>query len=173
MDLKEIIASIPDFPKKGIMFRDITPVLANPEAMEEVIDKMADFAKEIKADVIVAPEARGFFFGAPLALKTGLPFYPVRKPGKLPREVISESYTLEYGTDELQIHADALQPGQRVLIVDDLLATGGTVQAIEKMVERSNAVNAGCAFVIELDDLKGKDLLGGVPTLSLVHYEGE
>ncbi|UNT95780.1 adenine phosphoribosyltransferase [Allobaculum mucilyticum] len=173
MDLKESIASIPGFPKEGIIFRDITPILADPEALEYTGKEIAKFAKEVGADVIVAPEARGFMFGIPAALEARLPFVPVRKPGKLPRKTIEETYTLEYGTDRLQMHADDLKKGSRVLIVDDLLATGGTVEAIARMVERQGAVVAGFAFVVELDDLLGRKKLGDRPVLSLVHYEGE
>jgi adenine phosphoribosyltransferase len=173
MELKDYIESIPGFPKEGIIFRDITPVLANPEAMKYVSSAFADFAKEVGANVIVAPEARGFFFGIPAAVQADLPFYPVRKPGKLPRKTISQTYSLEYGTDELQMHADSIKEGDRVLIIDDLLATGGTVDAIVKLVESQKAKIAGIAFVIELDDLKGKDLFKDIPVLSLTHYEGE
>lgn len=173
MDLKSIIATIPGFPKEGILFRDITPVLANPEALSETAKEIAEFAKEVGATVILAPEARGFMFGIPAALNANLPFIPVRKPGKLPRAVIEESYALEYGIDHLQIHKDDLPAGSKVLIVDDLLATGGTVEAIAKMVRRCDSEVAGYAFVIELDDLHGRDKLKDAPVLSLVHYEGE
>lgn len=173
MDLKERIASIPGYPKEGIIFRDVTPILSDPAAMKEVTEKMAEFAKESNADLIVGPEARGFLFGVPAALEANLGFAPVRKHGKLPRETISETYSLEYGTDELQMHKDAIQPGQRVLIVDDLLATGGTVEAIAKMIKKLGGEVAGYAFVIELDDLHGKDRLQDAPVYTLVHYEGE
>lgn len=173
MDLKSIIATIPGFPKEGILFRDITPVLANPEALSETAKEIAKFAKKVGATVILAPEARGFMFGIPAALNANLPFIPVRKPGKLPRAVIEESYALEYGIDHLQIHKDDLRAGSKVLIVDDLLATGGTVEAIAKMVRRCDSEVAGYAFVIELDDLHGRDKLKDAPVLSLVHYEGE
>lgn len=163
-NLKDYVATIPDFPKKGIMFRDITPILAAPEALNETAERLADFAREVKADVIVAPEARGFFFGIPAAMKAGLPFVPVRKPGKLPREVIKQSYDLEYGQDTLEMHLDGIEPGQRVLIIDDLLATGGTMEAIEKMVKNLGGVPAGYGFIVELDDLHGRERL-----LSLIH----
>lgn len=173
-NLHDSIASIPGFPKEGIIFRDITPILENPEVFREVTKQIADFAKEIRADVIASPEARGFLFGVPAALEAGIPFAPIRKPGKLPRKTISETYELEYGTDTLQMHADALKPGQRVLIVDDLLATGGTVNAICRMVEKLGAEVAGYAFVIELDDLKGRESLKPqAPILALTHFEGE
>lgn len=174
MDLHEYIASIPGFPKEGIIFRDITPILEEPAVFQEVSKQIADFAREVKADLIIAPESRGFIFGVPAALEAGLPFAPVRKPGKLPRETISESFTLEYGTDTLEMHTDAVKPGQRVLVVDDLLATGGTVEAAKKMVERLGGEVAGYAFVIELDDLNGRSRLGSdIPVLSLTHFEGD
>ena len=173
MNLKDKIASIPDFPKKGIMFRDITPILSDPQAMNYATEQIADFAKKVNADLIVAPEARGFFFGTPAAMEANIGFAPVRKPGKLPRETISATYELEYGSDELQMHADAIHKGQRVLIVDDLLATGGTVEAIQKLVEQQGAKVVGFAFVIELDDLKGRDRFKDIPVFSLTHYKGE
>lgn len=173
MDLKTKIASIPGFPREGIIFRDITPILADPAALDQTAEAFARFAAEVGADVILAPEARGFFFGIPAAMKAGLPFIPVRKPGKLPRKTIEAGYALEYGTDRLQMHADDLPEGSKVLIVDDLLATGGTVEAISKMVRRVGSDVVGYAFVIELDDLHGKDRLGDAPVQSLVHYEGE
>lgn len=173
-DLKDYIASIPGFPKEGIIFRDITPIMLEPEVFRDVTKQIADFAKEVGADLVIGPESRGFLFGVPAALEADLPFAPVRKPGKLPRKTISESFTLEYGTDTLEMHEDAVKPGQKVLIVDDLLATGGTVEAAEKMVERLGGKVAGYAFVIELDDLHGRDrLTEGTPVLALTHYEGE
>lgn len=173
-DLKDYIASIPGFPKEGIIFRDITPIMLEPEVFRDVTKQIADFAKEVGANLVIGPESRGFLFGVPAALEADLPFAPVRKPGKLPRKTISESFTLEYGTDTLEMHEDAVKPGQKVLIVDDLLATGGTVEAAEKMVERLGGKVAGYAFVIELDDLHGRDrLTEGAPVLALTHYEGE
>lgn len=173
MDLKDYIASIPGFPKEGIIFRDVTPILESNEAMRYVTDEFNAFAKKVDADVILAPEARGFLFGVPVALESGLPFVPVRKPGKLPRETIEETYELEYGTDKLCIHADAIQPGQKVLIIDDLLATGGTTDAICRLVNRQQAQVVGLAFAIELDDLHGRDVFKDIPVLSLTHFEGE
>lgn len=173
MDLKEHIANIPDFPKKGIMFRDITPILMDPEALRYTAKELADYAKKVGATVIAAPEARGFMFGIPAALEADLPFIPVRKPGKLPREVIEESYQLEYGSDALQMHKDDLPKNSRVLIVDDLLATGGTSEAIARMVRKAGSEVAGYAFVVELDDLKGKERLNDAPLMTMVHYEGE
>lgn len=173
MDLKTIIESIPGYPKEGIIFRDITPVLANPEALAQTAQQIAEFAKEVGATHVLAPEARGFMFGIPAAIAAKLPFVPVRKPGKLPRAVIEETYELEYGVDHLQMHADALTKDSKVLIVDDLLATGGTVKAISNLVKRCDSQVVGYAFVVELDDLHGRDKLDDAPVLSLVHYEGE
>ena len=155
MDLKDYIESIPGFPKEGIVFRDVTPILQNANAMRYCVDQFNDFVKSIGADVVIGPEARGFLFGVPVALENNVGFVPVRKPGKLPRETVNETYDLEYGQDELCVHADAILPGQKVVIIDDLLATGGTVEAIIKMVERMQASVVGVAFVIDLDDLKG------------------
>ena len=173
MDLKTRIASIPGFPKEGIIFPDITPILADPEALAQTATEIGKFAKEVNADVIVAPEARGFMFGIPAAMDAKIPFIPVRKPGKLPRRTITETYTLEYGEDSLQMHAEDLKPGSRVLIVDDLLATGGTCEAIASMVRKEGSEVVGFAFVVELDDLKARAKFGDTPVLSLVHYEGE
>lgn len=173
MDLKTKIATIPDYPKEGILFRDITPILADPEALRQTAREIARYAKEVNADVIVAPEARGFMFGIPAALEANVPFIPVRKPGKLPRKVIEETYELECGTDRLQMHEDDLPKGSRVLIVDDLLATGGTVEAIARLVKRAGGDVAGYAFVVELDDLKGRDKLTDAPVMSMLHYQGE
>ena len=135
--------------------------------------QIADFAKEVGATHVLAPEARGFMFGIPAAIAAQLPFVPVRKPGKLPRAVIEETYELEYGVDHLQMHADALTKDSKVLIVDDLLATGGTVKAISNLVKRCDSQVVGYAFVVELDDLHGRNKLDDAPVLSLVHYEGE
>lgn len=173
MDLKTKIATIPGYPKEGILFRDITPILADPDALRQTARELADYAKAVNADVIVAPEARGFMFGIPAALEANLPFIPVRKPGKLPRKTIEETYELEYGTDKLQMHADDLPKGSRVLIVDDLLATGGTVEAIARLVKRAGSEVAGYGFVVELDDLKGRDKIKDAPVMSILHYEGE
>ena len=134
MDLKKYIADIPDFPEPGVIFRDVTPLLANKDAYQESIRLISEFAKDKKVDVIVGPEARGFLFGCPVALALHCGFVPVRKPGKLPREVISQSYDLEYGSNEIQMHSDSIQAGQNVLVVDDLLATGGTVEAAISLI---------------------------------------
>lgn len=170
MDLTKHIADIPDFPKKGVIFRDITPILQDPIVFNQTADLLASIAIETKADVIVGPETRGVIFGVACALKGDLPFVPVRKKGKLPREVISQSYDLEYGQDTLEMHVDAIEKGQRVLIVDDLLATGGTVEAVAKMIERLGGTVCGYAFVIELDDLQGASKLTNAPIYSLTHY---
>ena len=171
MNLKEYVASIPDFPKDGILFRDITPLMADGAAFAEACNQMIEFAKEVEADVIVGPESRGFIFGCPVAFELGVGFIPVRKPGKLPRETISYSYDLEYGSNELHMHYDGIKPNQRVLIIDDLLATGGTVEATIKLVEKLQGVVVGCAFLIELEDLKGRELLSDYNVLSLLSYE--
>ncbi len=170
MNLKDYIASIQDFPKEGILFRDITPLLNDPKAYKQTVDTLAEFAKNAGAEVILGPESRGFMFGCPVAIEIGAGFVPVRKPGKLPRATISEKYDLEYGSNELQIHEDAIKPGQKVVIVDDLLATGGTVAATIKMVERLGGEVVGCAFVIELADLNGKELLKDYNVFTLLQY---
>ncbi len=172
MDLKQYVASIPGFPKEGIIFRDCTPIIADPEAFQYAIDKMAEFAKKVGANVIMGPEARGFIFGCPVAYKLGLSFVPVRKPGKLPREQVCVDYDLEYGKNTLCIHTDSLKKGDKVLIIDDLLATGGTVGASIELAHKLGAEVVGAAFVIELVDLKGKDKFN-CPVLSLTSYEGE
>ena len=159
VDLKNYVRDIPDFPKPGILFRDITPLLLDRDALEAATDALAEPYKDEKIDVIAAAEARGFIFAAPLAMKLGAGFVPIRKPGKLPFQTHVHQYDLEYGNDELQIHTDAVQPGQRVLIVDDLLATGGTMQACCSLLERCNAEIAGCAFLIHLAELGGEEKL--------------
>ena len=173
INLKDYIRSIPDFPKPGIMFRDITPLLAAPEAFREVINRFADHFRQHEISAIISAEARGFIFAAPLALELNARFVPVRKPGKLPFDTHAFHYELEYGTDSLEMHTDALQENDRVLLVDDLLATGGTMEACVRMTERANATVAGCAFVIELDFLKARQRLASHEILSLIHYDGE
>ena len=170
MDLKNYVASIPDFPSKGILFRDVTPLLADSEAFAETIRIIADYAKKIGAEVVVGPESRGFIFGCPVAYGAGIGFVPVRKPGKLPRETVSFKYDLEYGSNELFIHADAIKKGQKVLIVDDLLATGGTAEAACKLVEKLGGEVAGLAFIIELEALKGREVLKDYDVLTLLKY---
>jgi len=171
MDLKESIRVIENFPKEGISFKDITTLISDGEALKESIDQFVMHLKDKKIDLIVGPEARGFIFGVPVAYALGIGFIPVRKPGKLPGEVISVSYGLEYGEDELQIHKDAIKPGQRVAIVDDLLATGGTVEGVAKLIEQAGGVVASLDFLIELTELNGKDKLKGYDVLSLVKYD--
>lgn len=173
MNLKDTILTIPDFPKKGIMFRDVTTLMENGEAFKEATDRLAAYAKELGATVIVGPEARGFMFGCPVATKLGIGFVPVRKPGKLPRAQLEEKYSLEYGTNILCIHADALKEGDKVFIVDDLLATGGTALAAAHLCEKSKATVVGLGFVIDLVDLKGKELLKDYTVKTLVEFEGE
>ena len=170
LDLKQYIRDIPDFPKKGILFRDITPLLANPQAFKEAIRCLAHQYAGAKIDAIVAAEARGFIFAAPLALELQAGFVPVRKPGKLPFDRHSHSYQLEYGSDTLEMHIDGLSKGQRVLVVDDLLATGGTVQACCQLVERTGAKIIGCAFAIELVALKGRAAIAPHEAFSLIQY---
>lgn len=170
MNFKEYIASVKDFPKEGVMFRDITPLMESGEAFHAACGEMIEFAKKVGADVIVGPESRGFIFGCPVAYALNVGFIPVRKPGKLPRETVSIKYDLEYGSNELHMHKDAIHPGQKVLIIDDLLATGGTVDATIKIVEDLGAEVVGCAFLIELSDLKGRDLLDGYNVLSLMSF---
>ena len=163
MNLKEYIASVPNYPKEGIIFRDISPLMANGKAYQYATQQIVDYARKIGADMIVGPESRGFIFGCPVAVQLGLGFVPVRKPGKLPRETISCKYELEYGSNEVHMHKDAIKPGQRVVIIDDLLATGGTAKATAKMIEQLGGVVAGFAFVIELygDDMDGRKALEG------------
>ncbi len=170
MDLKQYIAEIKDFPKEGILFRDITPLMANGEAYAYACKQITEFAKEVGAEVIVGPESRGFIFGCPVSTELGIGFVPVRKPGKLPRETVSLKYDLEYGSNELHMHKDGIMPGQRVLVVDDLLATGGTVDATCKMIEQMGGEVCGCAFLIELEDLKGRDLLKDYAVKVLLKY---
>lgn len=170
MDLKKYIEAIPDFPTKGILFRDITPLLADGTAYRESIELLSDFAEKVGTDVVCGPESRGFLFGCPAALMMGVGYVPVRKPGKLPRETISVSYDLEYGSNELFIHADAIKPGQRVIIIDDLLATGGTTMAVAQLVEQLGGVVTGCAFLIELEGLNGREVLKDYPVFSVLKY---
>lgn len=170
MDLKKYVALVEDYPKPGIKFRDITPLMGNGEAYKYATDKVVEFAKEHNIDLVVGPEARGFIFGCPVSYALGVGFAPVRKPGKLPREIVEYAYDLEYGSNVLCMHKDSLKPGQRVLIVDDLLATGGTIEATVKLIEELGGVVAGLAFLIELEDLKGKEKLKGYPILTLMKY---
>lgn len=170
VELKDYIASIKDYPTKGIIFRDITPAMLDGKAFRKICDEMVEFAKEVKAEVIVGPEARGFIFGCPVAYALEIGFAPVRKPNKLPRETIEVEYDLEYGSNTLTMHSDAIKKGQRVLIVDDLLATGGTVEATVKLVEKLGGIVVGGAFFIELEDLKGRDKLKNIPLYITLKY---
>ena len=172
MDIQELLAksirTVPDFPKLGIQFRDITPVLANPTLMEQIIESFAESVADSKPTAIAGPEARGFIFGPLLAARLGCPFIPIRKPGKLPSDTFSVAYELEYGTNTLEMHKDALNETDRVIIVDDLLATGGTIQAAITLIEGSGALTIGTCFVIELQGLNGRDKIEPVPIHSLI-----
>ncbi len=170
MELAEMIRSIPDFPVEGILFRDITTLIKDPDAFQEAVDSLLDSCVGKEIDVVVAIEARGLIFGAPMAYELGAGFVPVRKPDKLPAEKIAASYTLEYGTNVLEMHADAIEPGQRVLIVDDLLATGGSAKATAELVERLGGEVVGFVFLIELTDLRGIEKLKGYDVFSLIEY---
>ncbi len=167
----QLIRNIQDFPVEGVLFRDITPVLLNPEAMGEVLARMVDTARSLSPEIIAGIESRGFLFGVPIAQALGVGFVPIRKPGKLPYDRISETYSLEYGSNTIEMHTDAVAAGQRVLIVDDLLATGGTTRAACNLVERSGGVVAGVSFVIELNFLYGRKLLDGYSVHSLIQYD--
>ena len=170
MLIADYIRAVPDFPKPGILFRDISPLLASPDAFRAAIDALGERIAPFNADVIAGIESRGFIFGVPLAQKLGLPFVPVRKPGKLPRETVSVSYDLEYGSDSLEIHADAFGADQRVLVIDDLLATGGTASAACKLVEQAGGIVAGVGVVMELQGLEGRKALSPHACESLLTY---
>jgi len=171
LTLTDYIRSIPDFPKPGILFRDITPLLAVPAAFRQATDQLADHFRDAKIDAVAAAEARGFIFAGPVALELNAALIPIRKPGKLPHETLSYTYELEYGTDTLEIHADAIPPGVNVLLVDDLLATGGTIEACCKMVEKAGGNVVGCAFLIELADLGGARRIDQYKTVSLIKFD--
>ncbi|ADL51815.1 adenine phosphoribosyltransferase [Clostridium cellulovorans] len=171
MDLKSKIRIINDFPKPGISFKDITTLLQDGEAYKYAIDTMTETLKNEKVDLVVGPEARGFLFGVPVAYALSAGFVPVRKPGKLPCDTISMEYALEYGVDSLEIHKDAIKKGQRVAIVDDLLATGGTIEAVAKLVEELGGEVVSINFAIELKDLKGREKLQGYNIHSLIEYD--
>lgn len=170
-DLKSFIRDVPDFPKKGIIFKDITPLLKDGEAFSRVIKTIAQKYRNARVDAVLGVEARGFIFGGAVAHELGVGFLPVRKPGKLPYKTTSVTYELEYGTDTLQIHQDAVKKGDRIIIVDDLLATGGTVAACCKMVEGLGGEIVGISFVIELAFLKGREKLPGRDVVSLIRYD--
>ena len=169
----DYIKTIPDFPKPGILFRDVTSVLDNADGFQLSIDEMANLLKDVDYDVIAGVESRGFLFGAPIAYKDHKPFALIRKKGKLPRYTVEESYDLEYGSATIELHKDAIKPGDKVVIVDDLIATGGTVGAAAKLIERLGGEVVKMIFLIELTDLKGRENLKGYAVDSVVQYEGE
>ncbi|MCM3769885.1 adenine phosphoribosyltransferase [Priestia aryabhattai] len=170
MNFKDYITIVPDWPKPGITFKDISTLMDNGDAYRAATDEIVKYAKDKQVDIIVGPEARGFIVGCPVAYALGIGFAPVRKEGKLPREVIKVDYGLEYGKDVLTIHKDAIKPGQRVLITDDLLATGGTIEATIKLVEELGGIVVGAAFLIELSYLDGRDKLDGYDVFTLMTY---
>ncbi len=171
MELRDKIRVIEGFPKEGISFKDVTTLLEDGEALKYTIDLIANYLKDKKIDIVVGPEARGFLFGVPVAYALGAGFVPVRKPGKLPYDTMKVEYDLEYGSDILEIHKDAIKPGQRVAIVDDLLATGGTVGAVAKLVEEVGGEVVSINFVIELTELNGRSKLGNHDIMSVVKYD--
>ena len=172
-DLSAHIRDIPDFPKPGILFKDITPLLLDAGALRQAVQELAEWARPRDVDYVVAAEARGFILGAALAIELGAGFVPARKPGKLPAETISAEYILEYGVDALELHSDALADGARVLVHDDLLATGGTARALAELVQGTGADVVGCAFLVELAFLGGRERLGGFDVHALISYDGE
>lgn len=175
MPIKKLIRTIPDFPKPGIMFRDVTTLFQDPEGFRTVIEILRERYADQEIDAVVGVESRGFIVGAPLALALGCAFIPMRKPGKLPAATHSQTYELEYGTDELHIHVDAIKPGERVLIVDDLLATGGTARAAARLVRHCEGFIVEAAFIVDLPDLKGHEKLedDGVPVFAICEFEGD
>ena len=170
MDFKSLIRDVPDFPKKGIVFKDITPLLKNAKAFQEIIGHLADHYQNSKITSIVAMESRGFIFGAALAVEMGVGFIPVRKPGKLPWKTYQETYELEYGKDTLEIHQDAVSPGDRVLVLDDVLATGGTAAATIRLVEKAGGQVVEACFIIQLTFLNGQQKLKSTPLYSIIQY---
>ena len=171
--VEDYVRSIPDFPEKGIIFRDITSVIQSPEGLKLAIDGINESLKDVDYDVVVGPESRGFIFGVPVAYANGKGFIPVRKKGKLPCETISEDYSLEYGTATIEMHKDAIVPGQKVVIVDDLIATGGTTEAIIKLIERLGGEVVKIVFLIELEGLNGREKLTGYDVDSVIKYAGK
>ncbi|MFD1456692.1 adenine phosphoribosyltransferase [Levilactobacillus lanxiensis] len=169
-DFTKYIASVPDYPEKGIMFRDISPLMADGKAFHAATDKIVEYAKGKGVEMVVGPEARGFIVGCPVAYEMGIGFAPARKEGKLPRKTVKASYDLEYGQSALYMHEDAIKPGQKVLVTDDLLATGGTIEATIQLVEDLGGIVVGTAFLIELKDLHGRDKLKGYDIFSLMEY---
>lgn len=172
-ELEKYIRNIPDFPKPGIIFRDITTVTGTNEGFKLAIDSMEELAKDWDFEVFAGLESRGFMFGTPLAYNMKKAFVPIRKKGKLPAETISQEYSLEYGIAEIEIHTDAIKPGQKVVIIDDLIATGGSVEAAIKLVERLGGEVVGCVFLVELVDLKGREKIKDYEVKSVVQFEGE
>jgi adenine phosphoribosyltransferase len=170
LDLRERVRDVPDFPSKGIVFKDLMPLIADPEYFAETIRRLAEWARPREPDLVLGAEARGFIFGGALAYELGAGFIPARKPGKLPRETVEATYDLEYGTDSLQLHRDAVSPGTRVLILDDVLATGGTAKAKVELVESLGGIVAGIVFVIELTFLNGRERLAGNDVHALIAY---
>src|SRR5215211_9482277 len=170
-DLRDLIRDIPDFPKPGIVFKDATPLFSNPQGLERAVDALSEHARPLGVDFVVAPEARGFILGAAIAARCGAGFVPVRKPGKLPHETSSVAYELEYGIDELQMHVDAISRGARVLLHDDLIATGGTMAALEELVSQSGAEVVGASFLMELAFLDGRARLRSPNVFSLIRFE--
>ncbi|MEH7399767.1 MULTISPECIES: adenine phosphoribosyltransferase [Bacillaceae] len=170
MNLKDYITIVPDWPKEGVQFKDISSLMNDGKAYKEATDQIVAYAKEKDVDLVVGPEARGFIVGCPISYALEIGFAPVRKPGKLPREVISYNYDLEYGTNTLTMHKDAIKPGQRILITDDLLATGGTIEATIKLVEELGGIVVGIAFLIELSYLEGRKKLEGYDIFTLMTY---
>ena len=171
--IEEYVRSIPDFPEEGIIFRDVTSVLQDADGLHLSIDLMQEKISDIDFDVVVGPESRGFIFGVPIAYNLRKPFVPVRKKGKLPCETIEREYELEYGTATIEMHKDSIKPGQRVIIVDDLIATGGTIEAITKLVEELGGEVVGIVFLMELEGLKGREKLEGYRVESVIKYEGK
>lgn len=169
--IEEYVRCIPDFPEKGIMFRDVTSVLQDADGLHLAVDLMQDKIKDLDFDLVLGPESRGFIFGVPIAYNLHKPFIPVRKKGKLPLETVSMEYELEYGTAAIEIHKDAIKPGQKVVIVDDLIATGGTIEAIVKLVEILGGEVVGIVFLMELEGLKGREKLEGYNVESVIKYE--
>jgi len=173
LNLKETIRTVPNWPVEGVMFRDITTLTQNPKALQAACDALYDRYKDMNLDKIVGIDARGFIFGAVLAYKLGIGFVPVRKKGKLPFDTISETYSLEYGKDTVEMHVDAIEKGEKVVVVDDLIATGGTMYAATQLVEKLGGEVVECSFIIDLPDLKGKDKLNEYKIFSLMEFDGE
>ena len=171
--LEDYVVTIPDFPEPGIMFRDVTSVLQDADGLQLAINSLQDLLKDVEFDVLIGTESRGFIFGTPIAYNLHKPFVLVRKKGKLPRETVSKEYALEYGTAVIEMHKDSIKPGQRVVIVDDLIATGGTIEAIIGMVEKLGGVVVKIVFLMELEGLKGRDKLSGYNVESVIKYPGK